>query len=557
MKKLRKYRAASLLLCSVLLAGCGSTTNGLPASSAQGGGSGAAASAQTTVQAAAPDSVVIAIQSEPETGFDPIVGWGHGETPLIQSTLVEYTQDMQIVNDLALDYTVSADGLLWQFTLRQDAYFTDGVQLTAADVAFTFTQAAQSQSGIDLSYLLSCEATGDFTVSFTLAQPMSTFINTVASLGIVPQHAYSAGYAEAPIGSGPWKFVQWNKGEQLILQANEDYYGTVPAIKQVTLVFMQEDAALAAAQAGQVDVALTSATLATREIEGMSLQVVTTQDNRGLTLPTTPNEGQLTADGYPVGNDVTANLAIRQAIAYSVNREQLAQDALNGYGDPAYSENDGMPWNNPAVVIETDVAYAKQLLADDGWADTDNDGILEKDGLKAEFTCLYPSGDSVRQAVALAAAAQVREIGINIIVEGTSWDDISQRMFSNAVLMGWGSTNPYTSYLLYHSTSALLDDYYNPENYTSEITDAYLEAALHATDTQQAYVYWQFAQWDGTTGTAMQGNCPWVWLVNVQHLYYVRDGLDIGTQQLHAHGASWTLLQNLKDWAWQTTGAAA
>lgn len=553
MKNKLLLSSTCLFLCCLLLTACSGTTNGQPD-----------ATVPTTQNTSATDetqavseSVVVAIESEPETGFDPIVGWGHGETPLIQSTLVEYTQDMSIVNDLALDYTVSEDGLIWEFNLRQDAYFTDGVQLTAHDVAFTFTQAKNSQSSLDLTYMHSCEAVDDFTVKFTLVQPMSTFINTVASLGIVPEHAYSDDYAEMPIGSGPWIFADWSKGEQLILKANENYYGTIPAIKQVTIVFMDEDAALAAAQAGKVDVALTSATHATRQIEGMTLQAVSTLDNRGFTLPTSHDEGQLTESGYAVGNDITSNIAIRKAIAYGVDREQLAVDALNGFGDPAYSENDGMPWNNPEVYIETDVEYAKQLLADDGWQDTDNDGIIEKDGLKAEFTCLYPSGDSVRQAVALAAAAQAKEIGINIIVEGTSWDDISQRMFSCAVMMAWGSTNPYTSYSLFHSSNTLLDDYYNPEGYSSETTDAYLEAALHATSTDEAYEYWQLAQWDGNSGTAMQGDCPWVWLVNIQHLYYVRDGLDIGTQQLHAHGASWTLLQNLKDWSWNNSKAEA
>ena len=144
-------------------------------------------------------------------------------------------------------------------------------------------------------------------------------------------------------------------------------------------------------------------------------------DNRGFTLPVLPDTGEVTESGYPIGNDVTCNLEIRQAIAYAIDRQQVAEAAVNGYATPCYSENDGMPWNNPEVAIETDVDYAKQLLADAGWSDTDGDGIVERDGLKAEFVCLYPSGDSVRQAVAMAAAEQVRAIGINIIVEGTSW----------------------------------------------------------------------------------------------------------------------------------------
>ncbi|MFV0413139.1 MAG: ABC transporter substrate-binding protein [Oscillospiraceae bacterium] len=529
------------LLAAVFLGGCAATANGLPVSGASGPASSAGA---------AGTEAIVAISSEPENGFDPTVGWGHGTTPLIQSTLVEYTQDMRIVNDLATGYTISEDGLGWVFSLRKDAYFTDGEPLTAEDVAFTFETAKSSGSFLDLSYLEECAVTGEYEVTFTLNAPASTFINTVATIGIVPKHAYGPGYAENPVGSGPWKLVQWNKGEQIILEANENYYGTVPALKKVTLVFMDEDAAFAAAMAGQVDVALTSATQATQQISGMRLEAVTTLDNRGFTLPTTPAEGKTTENGAAIGNNVTAHLAIRQALAWGIDREILAEDALNGFGDPAYSENDGMPWNNPETKLETDVAKAKALLADDGWQDTDGDGIVEKDGLKAEFTCLYPSGDSARQAVAMAAAAQAKELGISIIVEGTSWDDIARRMFSEAVLMGWGSNNPHTSYLLYHSSGMLKDDYYNPEGYANPATDAYLEAALHAQTTEEAYKQWQLAQWDGTTGTAMQGNCPWVWLVNIQHLYYVREGLDIGSQQLHAHGASWTLVQNLKEWKW-------
>ena len=295
---------------------------------------------------------------------------------------------------------------------------------------------------------------------------------------------------------------------------------------------------------------LQAATLATAQVAGYTVKAVTSVDNRGLTLPVEPDTGKTTESGYPIGNNVTCNLELRQAIAYAIDRQQVAMAALNGFGSPCYSENDGMPWNNPEVALETDVEYAKKLLADGGWADTDGDGIVEKDGIKAEFTCLYGSGDSVRQAVAMAAAEQLRGVGIQMNVEGTSWDDISKRMFSNAVLMGWGAANPYESYCLYHSSYALRDDYYNPEGYSSPVTDSYLEAAMEALDTETAYQNWKLAQWDGSTGTSMKGQCPWVWIVNVQHVYYVRDGLDIGPQQLHPHGASMPLLKNLKDWTW-------
>lgn len=496
------------------------------------------------------DSVIIAIGTEPET-LDPTQGWGHGNSPIVQSTLVKYTADLTFEYDLATDYVLSSDGLTWTFIIRDDAYFTDGEKVTASDVAFTLETAKAAQGSVDLTYMESAVAKDDTTVVVTLSKPTSIFLNTVASVGIVPEHAYGDDYGTNPIGSGPYKFVEWKPQEQIMFTANENYYGGEPSIKNVTVVFMSEDAALAAVQAGKVDVAYSTATLGTTDVSGYHIEAIASADNRGFTLPVLPDEGKTTESGAPIGNNVTCNTEIRQAIAYAIDRQAIADVVLNGFGRPAYSENDGMPWNNPEVQIETDVEYAKKLLADAGWEDTDGDGIVEKDGLKAEFTCVYPAGDSVRQAVGMAAAEQMKEIGIKVTFEGMSWDEIMMRMFSDAVMMGWGSSIPNETYYLYRSEGALLDDFYNPEGYMNDVTDGYLNAAMEALTVEEANENWQKAQWDGTTGTAMKGECPWVWIVNLDHVTYVRDGLSIGEQPIHGHGHGLPLIQNLNEWTWK------
>lgn len=497
------------------------------------------------------NSVVIAIGTEPET-LDPTKGWGHGNAPIIQSTLVRYQSDLSFVGDLATDWELSPDGLVWTFRLRDDAYFTDGEKVTASDAAFTLETAKTGGGSVDLTYMEQAVAENDTTLVVTLSRPTSVFLNTLASVGIVPEHAYSDSYGVNPIGSGPYKFVEWRPQEQILLTANEKYYGGIPAIRNVTIVFMSEDAAFAAVQAGQVDVAYSSATLGTIAVDGYRVEAITSADNRGFTLPMLPAEGKTTESGAPIGNNVTCHPEIRQAIAYAVDRQQIADTVLNGFGRPAYSENDGMPWNNPEVAIKTDVEYAKKLLREGGWIDTDGDGIVEKDGIKAEFSCVYPSGDSVRQAVAMAAAEQIRAIGIRITVEGTSWDDIMQRMFSEAVMMGWGSASPNETYYLYRSEGALLDDFYNPEGYQSDITDGYLSAAMEALTVEEANRNWQLAQWNGETGTSMEGACPWVWIVNLDHVTFVREGLSIGDQPIHGHGNGLPMIQNLQEWCWET-----
>src|SRR5699024_251564 len=119
--------------------------------------------------------------------------------------------------------------------------------------------------------------------------PFSIWPYTMAAVGILPEHAYdSRTYGTNPIGSGRYMLKQWDQGQQVILEANPDYYGEAPKMKQVTILFMEEDAAFLAAQAGQVDVAYTSATYSDQNIDGYELVAYETVDNRGFNLPAVP-----------------------------------------------------------------------------------------------------------------------------------------------------------------------------------------------------------------------------------------------------------------------------
>ncbi|MDR1231299.1 MAG: ABC transporter substrate-binding protein, partial [Spirochaetaceae bacterium] len=288
------------------------------------------------------DSLTLAIGGEPDEGFDPCTGWGRYGSPLFQSTLLEFDRDMQFTNDLASGYAASADGLTWTFDLRGNAKFTDGQPVTAEDVAFTFNTAKASGSEIDLTRMNTARAVSPTRVVFELNTPYSAFVNAAVTLGIVPKHAYGAQYGQRPVGSGPYKFVQWDKGQQLIVERNDDYYGTKPVFKRLVLLFLDTDGAFAAVQSGAVDVAMTEPMLV-RDIPGYSLLRARTVDNRGVSFPST-KPGTRSADNLPVGNELTSDIAIRKALIYGIDRAAIARDAISGYGTPAYSVCDGLPW---------------------------------------------------------------------------------------------------------------------------------------------------------------------------------------------------------------------
>lgn len=495
------------------------------------------------------NSVVVTMPatSEPASGFDPAYGWGAGEhvhEPLIQSTLVRTTKELGIENDLATEYSCSEDGLTWTVKIRDDVKFTDGEPLTAGDVAFTYNTCRDNSSVNDFTMLKEAVAVDDYTVEFHMNEAYSIWPYTMAIVGIVPEHAYDENYGLNPIGSGRYIMKQWDQGQQVIFEANPDYYGEAPKIQKVTVLFMEEDAALAAAMSGTADVAHTAASYSDQAIEGYSLFDVETVDNRGFNLPCTEPEE---IDGITVGNSLTADLNVRRAINLAIDREEMINNVLNGYGTVAFSVCDKMPWYNEESVVEYDLEAAKALMEEAGWAEGD-DGIREKDGEKAELTLMFSNGDSVRQALAEDTANQLKELGIKVTTEGVGWDTAYDRAQSDALVWGWGAHTPMELYNIYHTMDSGLADY---SPYANETVDKYMDEALQSSDMETANELWKKAQWDGTTGITQEGDIPWIWLCNIDHLYFVRDGLKVAGQKLHPHGHGWSIVNNVDEWEWE------
>ena len=545
----RKYTAVLLSAALALSAACAASGCG---NGSAGTGAAARTSAQAAEQRARAGEVVVAMDpnSEPAAGFDPAYGWGAGEhvhEPLLQSTLTVTNPDLTIGYDLATDYSVSEDGLTWTITIRDDVSFTDGERLTADDVAFTYNTVKDSSSVSDFTMLDYAEAADDRTVVFHMNRPFSIWPYTMAVTGIVPEHAYdSATYGASPVGSGRYVLKQWDRGQQVILEANPDYYGGEPLMKKVTILFMEEDAAFLAAQAGQVDLAYTSATYSDQQIEGYALASYATVDNRGFNLPAVPE--QTDAQGRTVGNDLTADVRVRRAINMGIDRQEMIDHVLNGYGNPAYSVCDQMPWYSEASEVEYDPEGAAALLDEAGWK-TGDGGVREKDGVKAELNLLYSAGDSIRQALAADFADQLGDLGISCTLEGVGWDTAYDRALSDPLIWGWGAHTPMELYNIYHTAAGSDSALYSP--YASDAVDRYMDQALAQNDLETSYQLWQQAQWDGTEGVTWEGDIPWVWLVNIDHLYWVRDGLQMAEQKIHPHGHGWSVVNNVDQWTWK------
>lgn len=495
----------------------------------------------------APDELICAAMphgEEPEYGFDPMHGWGFndgGVEPLIQSTLLKHGEDAKIVNDLATDYEVSDDFKTYTVNIRDDVKFTDGSKLTAKDVAFSYNTAKETGEATDLSMMKSAKAVNDTQVKFELENADSTFVHKLTDLGIVPEATYdNATYGQNPIGSGPYKMAQWDKGQQVILERNDDYYGKKPYYSKITNLFLDRDAAFSAVKSGDVDVAEVHYTYADEDIDGYHLETFKSVDMQGISLPVTMDTGGETQEGNPYGNNVTGDPAIREALNIGIDREKVIETALNGYGEPS---TNGVGFLLPYSYDNFEdgkVDEAKKILDDAGWKDTDGDGIREKNGTKASWTLWYYPTLVYRESIAIAVAEQAKELGLDMQLQGSNWDDIEGQYSTMSIVWGGGGCDP--SSLANNFDSRLAGSgYCNPTMLNDSKVDSLIDTA-RSQELDSSYSTW--------TQMAKQGNShdPYIWIGSVDYTYFVNDNVDISPDTATVYGHGGDIWGNVYDW---------
>ena len=532
-KTVRKIAAVIALLClgAVVLTGCGGSSSG---SGSGTDGEGISIYVGETIF---------------DSSLDPVKGAFSYGYPVINNALTKVTPESTYAGDLALDWEVSSDALTYIFHLREGVTFHDGSDFTAEDVVFTYNTVKENQGGndsVDLSRMASVEATDDHTVVFTLTEPYSSFLDQTACLGIVPSDGYdSRTFDTMPIGTGPWKVIQYDTAQKMILGANEDYYGGAPSIEQVTILDMEEDAAIASARSGELDLAMVSPNYVNEEIDGMHIENLETMDVRQISLPVTPQESYRTESGdtVTVGNDVTFDRAVREALSIGIDRQTIIDNALNGIGKPAEGFTDNLEWGNTASYEDNRKDEARALLEAAGWEEGKDD-IYEKDGLRCEFTVYAPSGDTARYQLAQAVAEEAEKIGIKIDVDQATWDELDTEAFTSGVVWGWGQYDPVVLRNLFYSGAFTGTGTANTVRYSNAEADRLIEAALDANSREASVEAWKQVQ------SVTADDYAYLYIVNIEHSYFVSDDLDISvdTQIPHPHGHGAPVINNMNQW---------
>ncbi|HEX7039978.1 MAG TPA: ABC transporter substrate-binding protein [Trueperaceae bacterium] len=434
--------------------------------------------------AAAKGTITVGAPTEPPT-LDPQLDAG-GPSSVVQEsifeTLVAFDQNMVLQPHLATGWEVSDDGLEYTFTLREGVTFHDGTPLNAEAVKFTFDRALgevdgrQSRYVTLLSQLDRVEVVDDLTVRFVLKQPFAPFINNLAQLGnaIISPTAYQElgdGFGRQPVGTGPFRIVEWVTGQSITLERNPDYWQDgLPLLDGVVFRYIPDGSSrVIALESGEVDLILQvpEPDFLRLEAEGQ-FQTYKAETLRTVFLWFNPNQ--------PPFDDV----AVREAITMAVDREGIGAAILEGLHRPAtqasFSPNVfGVSEMEHQLVYDPEAAAAALDAA--GWQ-VGPDGIRVKDGQRLSFT-LYTTTNRYPKDAEIGAylrASLARDLGAEVELGTYEWETYRDHIFAKDLglfLFGAGVSTgdiDYVMTIIFHSSST------NYNQYVTSVDDDILTA---------------------------------------------------------------------------------
>jgi peptide/nickel transport system substrate-binding protein len=370
-----------------------------------------------------------------------------------------------VVPYLAESWTVSDDGLVLDFTLRQDVKFHNGKPFTAADYAYTFQRALDPETKATvarflLNPLAKAEAIDPTHLRLTLNQPYATFISMLADPGYMmplsKEAIETAGskYSHNPVGAGPYKLKEWKTGDRIVLERNPDYnWGPSfrhegPAyIEFIEFRVIPEDAtALAGLEAGEVDLL---------DITAQNLERIKETGRNQIFSGTAPGMSPYVL--MNLSKPPFDNLLVRQAFNLAINKDALIKVATMGnaipQGGPLSPSVIGYWSEIEKLAYSYNLDEAKALMSQAGYV-VGNSGILEKDGVPLSLTMkILPLPDA--PVVAQVLQAQYKDLGVDIKLEqgdpGVIFPSILMGNFELA-LHGVGWPDADVLYLAFHSS---------------------------------------------------------------------------------------------------------
>lgn len=436
---------------------------------------------------------------------------------VFESLLTRNPETLEWEGLLAREWTVSEDGLTFNFKLRPGLVFSDGKPLTAEDVAFSFSFIMNEsiQAPRERAYYKKIEsvtALGPLEVEFRFVEPYYDALSLAGGLSVLPRHFYEP-FLDKPndfnqskgllLGSGPYRLQDprsWSPDKGMVeLMKNPRYWGPVqPSFNRLIWRIIENDSArLTTFRNGEVD------TYSARPREFQRL----TQDE-SLTSKAKYWEYMSPVAGYSYigwnqqrnGQDTWfSDTRVRQAMTYLIDRQRIVDEIFLGYGEVAVS-----PFNprskqhdNGITPRAYDLERGKALLAEAGFTDENGDGLLrDPEGKPFEFELVYFQGNDDTSRMVLFLRDELARAGIKLVPKPTEWSvmiDLLKKRDFDAITLGWTSGLETDLYQMFHS-SQIEGGGNNFVGYNNSDFDRYVEQARATVDEETRMPLWKQAE---------------------------------------------------------------
>lgn len=383
-------------------------------------------------------------------------------TGLLYVALLRYNGQLELVPWAAKSFEVLDEGKRLVFELNPGIKWTDGVEMTAEDVEFTYRMMIdpETPTAYAESYKLIKEfkVTGRYSFEVTYDKPYARALSTWAG-EIVPKHILEnenlleTKYSRDPVGNGPYILKEWNAGSNLVLEANPDYFEGRPYFDGVVYRIIPDQATMfLELKARNLDIMGVTPQQFLFQTKGPEWE----RDFRKYTY----QAFGYNYVGWNVRRPLFKDAAVRRALAHAINRQAVVKGVLLGQGTVVTGPyKPGTYWVNDAIEpYPYDPAKAREMLAEAGWTDSDGDGILDRDGRRFAFTILTNQGNEQRIKTATIVQSNLKDVGIEVKIRTVEWAAFLKEFIDkgnfDALVMAWSTIIDPDLYNVWHSSKA-------------------------------------------------------------------------------------------------------
>lgn len=464
------------------------------------GGSGSAGEGPGSAEAPVDGGTAVVSRISDFDAFNELVSTDYDTSQVLDFVLfmplIELDAEMGYEPYLADSFWMSDDGLALSFRLRQGVTWHDGTPVTADDVVWSMETTLDPETAYaNLQYFQfvdRIEKVDDRTVTIHFTTVHSDALLDFVEWSPMPKHLLenvphaelrNAEFNRNPVGNGPFKFVSWTPNQQVVFEKYDGFVLEKPHLDRLVFrIIPEQTTELTELLSGGIDLMRAVQPAEVDRVEASDRARVIAYQARSYTYL-----------AYNTRHPLFGDPDVRRALTLAINRQQIVDALLYGYGEIAAADVMPFQWsfNKELEPWPYDVARARQMLTAAGWTDHDGDGIIDKDGRPFRFELTTNQGNDLREDIIVIVQNDLKQVGIDAQPRLVEWNthitNLKAKRF-DASVSGWSVDFKFDPTEV--MSCGAIDAKYNYASYCNPRADSLMQAALTTLERDRAKPLW-------------------------------------------------------------------